>query len=78
MSSVRASIVLFVIVVATRPATFHVERSTMVSAPPDAVVSQVYGWHAWPNWSPWEKMDTGMKKTYSASIVALASSGRCQ
>jgi carbon monoxide dehydrogenase subunit G len=64
---VAAVVVVFVIVVSTRPATFHVERSTTVSAPPDAVFAQVNDFHAWPNWSPWEKMDPGMKKTFSGS-----------
>ena len=64
---VAAVVVVLVIVVATRPSTFHVERSINVSAAPDAAFAQVNDFHAWPNWSPWEKMDTGMKKTYSGA-----------
>jgi uncharacterized protein YndB with AHSA1/START domain len=64
---VAAVVVLFVVIVATRPATFHVERSTMVSAPPEAVFAQVNDFHAWPNWSPWEKMDPGLKRTYAGA-----------
>jgi uncharacterized protein YndB with AHSA1/START domain len=64
---VAVVLVGFVLVVSTRPATFHVERSTTVSAPPDAVFAQVNDFHAWPNWSPWEKMDPGMKKTFSGA-----------
>ena len=64
---VAAVVVVFVIVVATRPSTFHVERSVNVSAAPEAAFAQVNDFHAWPNWSPWEKMDTGMKKTFSGA-----------
>ncbi len=70
---VATVVVLLVIVVSARPATFHVERSTMVSAPPEAVFSQVNDFHAWPNWSPWEKMDPGMKKTFSGSASGQGS-----
>lgn len=61
---VAAVIVLFVIVVATRPATFHVERSVTIAAPPEAAFAQVNDFHAWANWSPYEKLDPAMKRTF--------------
>ncbi len=64
---VAAVIVLFVIVVMTRPAEFKIERSTTVSAPPEVVFAQVNDFHAWPAWSPWEKLDPGMKRTHSGA-----------
>lgn len=64
---------LFVVVVATRPATFHVERSINVSAPAESAYAQVNDFHAWPNWSPWEKMDPGMKKTFSGAPAGQGS-----
>jgi uncharacterized protein YndB with AHSA1/START domain len=60
-----AVIVLFVIVVATRPSAFRIERSTTISAPPEVVFAQVNDFHAWPGWSPWEKLDPNMKRTHS-------------
>jgi len=42
---VAAVIVLFTIVVMTRPATFHIERSIGVAAPPAAVFAQVNDFH---------------------------------
>ena len=64
---VAAVIVLFVIVVATRPADFRIERSTTIAAPPEVVFAQVNDFHAWPAWSPWEKLDPGMKRTHSGA-----------
>lgn len=52
------------IVIALRPATFHIERSINVAAPPQAVFAQVNDFHAWSNWSPWEKLDPAMKRSY--------------
>jgi hypothetical protein len=61
---VAALIVLLVIVILTRPATFHIERSITMSAPPETAFAQVNDFHAWPAWSPWEKLDPQMKKTF--------------
>ncbi len=57
-------IALFVLVVATRPSAFHIERSAAIAAPPDVVFAQVDDLHAWAGWSPWEKMDPQMKKLF--------------
>jgi hypothetical protein len=54
----------FVIVVSTRPAEFHIERSISVLTPPASVFAQVNDLHAWAAWSPWEKLDPKMEKTY--------------
>lgn len=64
LAGVGVVIVLFLIVVATRPSDFHVERSVVVNAPVDAVFAQVNDFHNWVNWSPFEKIDPTMTKTF--------------
>jgi uncharacterized protein YndB with AHSA1/START domain len=54
----------YFVYVQTRPDTFHVERSRTVAAPPNVVYAQIHDFHAWPAWSPWEKLDPDMKRTY--------------
>jgi uncharacterized protein YndB with AHSA1/START domain len=61
---IAAVIVLFLLVVASRPSTFQIERQTSIAAPPDVVFAQVNDFHAWGAWSPWEKLDPTMKKTF--------------
>ena len=56
--------VLFVIVVALRPAEFRVARSALMSAPPAAVYGQVIDFHNWEAWSPWAKLDPACKNTF--------------
>jgi uncharacterized protein YndB with AHSA1/START domain len=56
--------VILVIVIATRPAAFHIERSTTIGAPAKRVFAQVNDFHAWRAWSPWEGMDPDLKRTY--------------
>ena len=62
---IAAVIVLFVLVVVTRPSDFRVTRSTAISAPPAVVFAQVNDFHNWDGWSPWARMDPEMKATYA-------------
>jgi uncharacterized protein YndB with AHSA1/START domain len=71
---VAAAFVLLVIVIATRPAEFRIERSTTVSAPPEVVFAQVNDFRAWPAWSPWEKLDPTMKRTHSGAPSGVGAS----
>src|SRR4029077_15621087 len=52
------------IFIATRPSSFHIERSTVVQAPATAIYPQVADFHRWADWSPWEKLDPGMTKSF--------------
>ena len=55
------------LVIATRPSAFHIERSIAIAAPPETVYAEVNDFHAWPAWSPWEKLDPQMKKTFDGA-----------
>jgi hypothetical protein len=52
-------------VIATRPSTFHVERSTVIAAKPEAAFARVNDFHAWQSWSPYEKYDPNMARSYA-------------
>lgn len=54
-------------VIAVQPAEFRVTRTATVSAPPSAVFAQVNDFHNWAAWSPWAKLDPGMKQAYSGA-----------
>jgi Polyketide cyclase / dehydrase and lipid transport len=68
---VAGLIVLLLIVIVTRPSTFHVERSITMAAPPENAFAQVNDFHAWPAWSPWEKLDPQMKRTHEGSPAGV-------
>ena len=59
-----AAIALLVIVILLQPAKFRIERSITMAAPPDAAFAQVSDFHAWSKWSPWEKLDPNLKRSY--------------
>jgi hypothetical protein len=64
-------IVVLAIVIATRPGHLHVERSMPMPAPPAVVYSLLNDFHAWPSWSPWEKLDPGMKREVSGAATGV-------
>ena len=50
---------------ATKPDTLHVQRNAGVKAPPEEIFPLINDFHRWTSWSPYEKRDPGMKRTYS-------------
>ncbi len=52
---------------AMQPDTFHVERSIVIKAPPEKIFPNINGFHQWEAWSPWEKIDPAIKRTYSGA-----------
>ena len=60
-------LVVLVVFIATRPAHFRVERSAQINASAAVVFPLINDFHNWPKWSPWEKLDPGMKKTFSGA-----------
>jgi uncharacterized protein YndB with AHSA1/START domain len=50
---------------ATKPDAFRVQRSATIKAPPEKVFLLINDFHSWGAWSPWEKIDPAMKRTYS-------------
>jgi hypothetical protein len=66
---IAAVLVLLVIVIATRPSTFRIERAASMAAPAGIVYAQVQDFHRWSAWSPWEKLDPAMKREYSGAAA---------
>jgi hypothetical protein len=50
---------------ATKPDVFKLERSITVNAPPERVFALINDYRQWTAWSPWEKKDPNLKRTYS-------------
>ena len=58
-------VVLFIVVVATRPSDFRVTRTGRISAPAEVVFANVNTLRNWEAWSPWAKIDPNAKSTFS-------------
>ena len=64
LAAVAAVVVIFLAVVALQPSDFRIERSATMAAPAPAVFAQVNDLRSWQAWSPWEKIDPQLKRTY--------------
>jgi hypothetical protein len=52
---------------ATKPNSFRVQRSAKLNAPREKVFPLLNDFHNWTSWSPWEKLDPALKRTYSGA-----------
>jgi hypothetical protein len=71
IAALVALLAAILIFAATRPDSFSVQRTTSIKTPPDKVYPLITDFHRWDAWSPWEKMDPAMKRTFGG-----ASSGK--
>src|SRR5215510_13602096 len=51
---------------ATKPDSFRVQRTASIKAPPDKIFALIADLKAWPAWSPYEKKDPAMKRSFGA------------
>lgn len=69
----KASLALLAIVglvaalAAMRPDRFTVTRQIDIKAPAHKIHPLVADFHQWAHWSPWEKLDPAMKRTFSGA-----------
>lgn len=49
----------------TKPDSFEVRRSIRIQAPPDEIHPRINDLHAFTEWSPYEKLDPNMTRTFS-------------
>ena len=49
---------------AMKPDRFEVMRRTVIAAPPEKIFPLLQDFHRWAEWSPWEKLDPAMVRTF--------------
>ena len=65
-----AALLLFA---ATRPDTFRVERRVAVQAAAEKIQPLITDFHRWSEWSPWEKLDPAMQRTFGGPASGTGS-----
>ncbi|OWJ90986.1 polyketide cyclase [Pseudomonas sp. A46] len=68
----KASLAIIVVAIlgvlgyaAISPDHFRIERTASIAAPPEKVFPLINDFQQWPAWSPWEKIDPTLKRSYS-------------
>jgi hypothetical protein len=59
------AIAIVLILAATKPDTFSVQRAIAVSAPAEKIFPLINDFHQWGSWSPYENKDPAMKRSFS-------------
>lgn len=62
-----ALIVAVLVYAASRPDSFRVERSVTIAAAADKIFPLINDLHQWEAWSPWEKIDPALTRSYSGA-----------
>jgi hypothetical protein len=62
-----AIIGIILLLAAMKPNSFRVERSAVINAPADRVFPKLNDFHEWQAWSPWEKIDPALERTYNGA-----------
>jgi hypothetical protein len=61
------AIAVVLILAAGKPPTFSVERAIDIAAPAERIFPLINDFHQWVAWSPWERRDPAMKRSYEGS-----------
>ncbi len=71
LKKVSMGLILVIVVILglamMQPDSFKVQRSTVIKAPPAKVMAYLNDFHQWTAWSPWEKKDPGMQRTFEGA-----------
>jgi uncharacterized protein YndB with AHSA1/START domain len=67
-------VAVFLVAAAFQPEDYRVSRTALIAAEPAIVFAQVNDFKKWEAWSPWEKLDPAMSKTYEGPPAGTGAS----
>ena len=62
---ILAAIALLLLLASTRPNVFRIQRTARIRAPAERIYPLIEDFHRWGEWSPYEKLDPNLQRTYS-------------
>ena len=67
------AIAVVLVLTSRKPDTFSVGREIDIKAPPETIFALINAFHQWRSWSPWEKKDPAMKRSFSGAASGKGS-----
>ncbi|MGX5735482.1 SRPBCC family protein [Bosea thiooxidans] len=64
---VVVGVAVVLILAARKPDSFQVTRSATINAPPERIYPLIADFRAWDAWSPWEKKDPAMQRSFGGA-----------
>lgn len=74
LSAVALVLILLASVISFQPNEFKISRSVMIAAAPAKVFAHVNDFRDWAQWSPWDKLDPNMRRTYEGPESGVGAS----
>jgi Polyketide cyclase / dehydrase and lipid transport len=71
LTTLALAICAVLLYAATKPDSFRVQRSIVIAAPAEKIFPLINDLHQWEPWSPWEKLDPALKRTYSGAASGV-------
>ena len=71
---IALAILAVLVFAATKPDVFRLQRSATIKAPPEKIFALINDFNLWSQWSPWEKKDPAMKRTFGATTSGKGAS----
>jgi uncharacterized protein YndB with AHSA1/START domain len=65
LAGIAVVLAILLIYGASKPGDFRVQRTIAMQTSPEKIFPLINDFHQWPSWSPWEKLDANMKRTFS-------------
>lgn len=72
--ALAAIVIVLASIAAMQPSEFHVARTATIAAPAPVVFAEVNDLRKWQTWSPYDKLDPAMKKTYDGAPAGAGAS----
>ncbi len=69
-----AIIAIILVAGAFQSPSYRITRSATIAAPAAAIFPEVNDLHHWAAWSPWEKLDPAMKRTFEGPVAGVGAS----
>jgi uncharacterized protein YndB with AHSA1/START domain len=64
---VAVALLALLVTAGFQPDSFRVQRATRIDAPPEKIFAYINDFHRWESWSPYEKLDPDMKRSFSGA-----------
>ncbi len=64
ISALSALVFVVLLLAALKPNEMRIERSATIKAAPERIFELINDFHGWSKWSPWDKIEPAMQRTY--------------
>ena len=71
--TVAVAVTAVLVTAAFQPNRFQVRRSATISAPPERIFGLISDFRRWDAWSPYEKLDPAMRRSFSGADHGVGS-----